>query len=505
MPSLNWGENPAITLSARPSRRRPAGVYARCRALLPANLPARVTRGNSHDSNARPAAASWAAKIVNRACGRSRLMATVASQEREPLLSLRRAHVPAQARPDLGVVLDVVRAELWVGGVPRGHRYLMTADGVLELLFQLGAAEKKPPGRRVIDAVAERSVEPPPNDVDEVVVVGFDGAVVVAREGHPPPAVERNPPGEMDRLDPGQAVVVEDVPDPVVGEEKNRAKGQLPQSAGPDEAGHCEWVLRAEVLVAGHLFEVLQGRPLRERAVAALVDPEQHGPDREDGEQHRQREEEHGRNGDHVEGLMRPEEQRRWRWWLRRPGQIGPPGDVGVQVAADLGGGAPGVVTPVEIVLQLLAQPRLPADLRHPAPYGVHIEGAGPDPVPAQPGDPLPAPRTRPRVPRAMLEGLVNALLCHAGQLGQVKPQRRVHLAHEDQARRNRPAFQVGRLLQQVEPGEVETPAPGEAERRFAQALLRGLSEPVTKFGHPVCGDGRPDRDPDLVRDDHFS
>src|SRR6516162_1123181 len=157
---------------------------------------------------------------------RSSLTATVASQEREPMFSLRRAHVPTQASPDLGVVLDVVRAELRVGGVPRGHRYLMTADGVLELLFQLGAAEKQPPGRRVIHAVAERRVEAPPDNVDEVVVIGFDGAVVIAGEGHPPPAVERNPPGEMDRLDPAEAVMVEDVPDPVVGEEKHRTEGQ---------------------------------------------------------------------------------------------------------------------------------------------------------------------------------------------------------------------------------------------------------------------------------------
>src|SRR5215470_18404089 len=156
---------------------------------------------------------------------RSSLTAMVASQKREPALSVRRAHVPAQARPDLGVVLDVVRAELRVGGVPRGHRYLMTADGGLELLFQLGAAEKQPPGRRVIHAVAERSVETPPDNVDEVVVIGFDGAVIIAGEGHPPPAVERNPPGEMDRLDPGKAVVVEEVPYPVVGEEKHRAEG----------------------------------------------------------------------------------------------------------------------------------------------------------------------------------------------------------------------------------------------------------------------------------------
>src|SRR6516164_9817267 len=145
---------------------------------------------------------------------RSSLTATVASQEREPVRSLRRAHVPTQARPDLGVVLDVVRAELWVGGVPRGHRYLMTADGALELLFQLGAAEKQPPGRRVIPGAAERGVQAPPDDVDEVVVIGLDGTVVVGREGHPPPAVDRDPPGEMDRFDSGKAVVGEDVPYP---------------------------------------------------------------------------------------------------------------------------------------------------------------------------------------------------------------------------------------------------------------------------------------------------
>src|SRR5262249_49856930 len=239
MPPMNWAETPVITLSGRPSRRRPAAVYARCSALSPADLPAGVTRGSSQDSSACPAAASWAAKIVNRAYGRERyprairpwissrssFVPIVSSQASEPLLRLRGAHLAAQARPDLGVVLDVVRAELWVGGVPRGHRNLMTADGVLELLFQLGAAEKQPPGRRVIHAVAERSVETPPDNVDEVVVIGFDGAVVIAGEGHPPPAVERNPPGEVDRLHPGKAVVVEDVPDPVIGEEKHRAEG----------------------------------------------------------------------------------------------------------------------------------------------------------------------------------------------------------------------------------------------------------------------------------------
>src|SRR5262249_14743121 len=169
MPPRNWGENRSITLSGRPRRRRPAGVYATCRALSTGNLVAGVTRGSSQDSSAWAAAGSWAVKIVNRAYGRvpyprairpwmssrSSLTATVASQEREPALSLRRAHVPAQAGPDLGVVLDVVGTELGVGGVPRGHRYLMTANGGLELLFQLGAAENQQPGRRVIPGVAE--------------------------------------------------------------------------------------------------------------------------------------------------------------------------------------------------------------------------------------------------------------------------------------------------------------------------------------------------------------
>jgi len=113
-------------------------------------------------------------------------------------------------------------------------------------------------------------------------------------------------------------------------------------------------------------------------------------------------------------------------------------------------------------------------------------------------------PADRPRIARAMLKGLVNTLFRHVGKIGQVTPQRRVHLAHEDQACRNRPARQIGRLLQQVEPGEVEAAAVGEAERRLAQALFPGLSEPLTQFGYPLRGDGRPDRDPDLVRHDHF-
>src|SRR5215471_4718944 len=514
MPAMNWGENPASTLSGRPSRRRPAAVYARCSALSPANLPAGVTRGSSQDSSARPAAASWAAKIVNRAYGRVRyprairpwmssrssLTATVASQEREPALSLRRAHVPVQAGPDLGVVLDVAGAEVRVGGVPRGHRYLMTADGGLELLFELGAAEKQPPGRRIVLGVAERGVQAPPDDVDEVVVIGLDGAVVVGRERHPPPAVYRNPPGEMDRLDPGQAVVGEDVPDSVVGEEHHRAGGQLPESAGLQEAGYREWVLRAEVLVVGNLFEVPQRRPLGEGPVVALVQPEQHGPDRQDKEQHRQKRREHQGHGHHVHGLAGSEPQGRRRRWLPRPGQARVSGDVRTQFPAYLGRGVTVPVALVKILLQRIAQRRLLADLLEPAAHRVHVEGAGGDHVPVQPGDPGPAVSIRAGIARAVSEGLVDALSGQVDELGQVAPQRRVHLAHENERGRNLLAVGVRRLVKEVELGEVEPVQVTEVERPLGEALARDFREPVAQFGYPARGDLRPDRDAQLMR-----
>src|SRR5215469_16922065 len=514
IPPRNWGENPVITLSGRPRRRRPAGVYATCRALSPENLPAGVTRGSSQDSSAWAAAGSGAVKIVNRACrrvryprairpwmsSRSSLTATVASQEREPALSLCRAHVPAQARPDLGVVLDVVGAELRVGGVPRGHRYLITADGGLELLFELGAAEKQPPGRRVVPGAAERGVQAPPDDVDEVVVIGLDGAVVVGSEGHPLPAVDRNPPGEMDRLDSGEAVVGEDVPDPVVGEEHHRAGGQLPEPAGLQEADHREWVLRDEVLVVGNLFEVTQRRPLGEGLVVALVQPEQHGPDRQDEEQHRQERQENQGHGHHVHGLADAEAQGRRRWWLPRPGQAGASGDVRAQFPAYLGGGAAGPVALVEIVLQRIAQRRLLADLLEPAPHRVHVEGAGGDHVPAQPGDPGPAVSIRAGIARAVSEGLVDALSGQVDELGQVAPQRRVHLAHENERGRNLLAVGVRRLVKEVELGEVEPVQVTEVERPLGEALARDFREPVAQFGYPARGDLRPDRDAQLMR-----
>src|SRR6266536_897296 len=159
------------------------------------------------------------AKSVNLAClsplyprarrpwmsSRSSFTATVASQEREPLLGLRGAHVATQAGSDLGVVLDIGRAEPRIGGVPHRHRHLADAQDVLELLLVFGPAPEKPAGRRIADRVAERGVQAPPDLVDEVVVIGLDGTVVVAGEGHPPPAVEGHPAGEVDRLDPGYA------------------------------------------------------------------------------------------------------------------------------------------------------------------------------------------------------------------------------------------------------------------------------------------------------------
>src|SRR5215469_15610470 len=514
MPLRNWAENPSSALSGRPRRRRPVSVYATCRALSPSNLPAGVTRGSSQDSSAWAAAGSGAVMIVNRAYGslryprairpwmssRSSLTATVASQEREPALSLRRAHVPAQARPDLGVVLGVVGVKLGKGGVQGGDRYLVTADGGLELLFQLGAAEKQPPGRRVVSGPAERGVQAPPDDVDEVVVIGLDGAVVVGRERHPPPAVDRDPPGEMDRLDPGKAVVGEDVPDPVVGEEHHRAEGPLPKRAGLQKADHCEWVLRDEVLVVGDLVEVPQRRPLGDGLVVALVQPEQHGPDRQDQEHHRQERQENQRHAHHVHGLADAEPQGRRRRWLPRPGQARVPGDVRAQFPAYLGGGAAGPVALVEIILQRIAQRRLLADLLEPAAHGVHVEGAGGDHVPAQPGDLGPAAGIRSRIARAVSEGLVDALSGQVDELGQMAPQGRVHLAHEDERGRNLLAIGVRRLVEQVELGEVEPPQVTEVERPLGQALAADLSEPVAQVGYPSGGDLRPDRDAQLMR-----
>ena len=45
MPSRNSAENPAMTLSGRPSRRRPNGVSATCKAVSPENGAAFVTCG----------------------------------------------------------------------------------------------------------------------------------------------------------------------------------------------------------------------------------------------------------------------------------------------------------------------------------------------------------------------------------------------------------------------------------------------------------------------------
>ena len=67
MPARNSAENLPTAVSSRPSRRRPAAVYATCQAASPENGPAVVTRGSNQDSSARAAAWSAAANRVNRA------------------------------------------------------------------------------------------------------------------------------------------------------------------------------------------------------------------------------------------------------------------------------------------------------------------------------------------------------------------------------------------------------------------------------------------------------
>src|SRR5690349_8197214 len=279
MPWRNSAANPVTTWSGSPSSRRPDAVNATWRATSPEKGAAVVRYGSSHSSSARPAGASAMVKMVNRAyrCSRypranrpwmslrSRRIATTASQEREPLPGVRGVHLAPQARPDPGVVLDVDGAKGRIGGVPHGHGYLLNAQRVLELLLVRRPAPKHPAGRRVGGGVAERSVQAPPDLVDEIVVVGLDCAVVVAGERHPPPAVQGNPAGEVDGLDPGQVGVVVHMPDPIVGGGHHRAHGHQPQQARSDEADDRKGVLGHEVLVAGQFVQVLERRPLGNR------------------------------------------------------------------------------------------------------------------------------------------------------------------------------------------------------------------------------------------------
>ena len=175
---------------------------------------------------------------------------------------VRGVHKATQARPDPGVVLDVDGTEGWIGGVPHGHGYLLNAQRVLELLLVPRPAPEHPAGRRIGGGVAERSVQAPPDLVDEIVVVGLDRTVVVAGEGHPPPAVQGNPAGEVDGLDASQVGMVVHVPDPVVGGEHHRAHGYQPQQTRPDEADDCKGILGHEVLIAGQFVQVLERGPL---------------------------------------------------------------------------------------------------------------------------------------------------------------------------------------------------------------------------------------------------
>src|SRR5919201_1549400 len=109
---------------------------------------------------------------------RSRVTGTASSQPGEPALDLGPAQLAAEPGP---------------------------AQRVLELLLVLGTTPEQPAGARVDHRVAERGVQPPPDSLDEVVVVALHRAVVAAGERDPAPAVQWHPAGEVDRLDPGQA------------------------------------------------------------------------------------------------------------------------------------------------------------------------------------------------------------------------------------------------------------------------------------------------------------
>ena len=375
----------------------------------------------------------------------------------------------------------------------------MIPQRVLEWLLQLGSAPYQPPGRRIPDGAAEHRVQAPPDLVDEVVVVRLDGAVIVAGERHPAPAVERHPAGEMDRLDPGQAVVGEQMPGPVAGGHLHGACGQQAQPPRLEEADHRVGVLRAEVLVDFKLVQLLLRRPLDLRPVLELGYPERQDPEREDDQQRRQQQEEGNRHGYLVDGLPYPEQQRRRRGRFPRPAQVGAPGHVCLQIAAHLGRGAAGPVALVQVVLQRVPEPGLLADLVQSAPDRVHVEGAGGQLMPAQPGDPGSAAGPRPRVAGTVPERLVDAVARHVDELGQVAPQRGVHVAHEDQAGRDRLAIEIRRLLEEVEPGEVNPAQMGEVEGRLGQAQPGHIGEPLPQRGHLVGTDLRPDRDADLV------
>ena len=147
--------------------------------------------------------------------------------------------------------------------------------------------------------------------------------------------------------------------------------------------------------------------------------------------------------------LAYPEPQRRRRRRLHRPGQVGSSGYVGLELAPHVIGGAAVPVAPVQVILERVAQACFLADLLQAAPDRVDVHRAGPDQVPAEPGDAGPALSRRARIARTEPEGLVDPVSSHVDELGQVGPQRRVHLGHEHQAGGDGPAVEVSRLLEQ--------------------------------------------------------
>src|SRR5262245_62034901 len=129
-------------------------------------------------------------------------------EQGEPGLRVGQPHLAVQAGPDALIGLNVVRGEVLVRRVPHLGAYLVVVQILLERLFVGGPVVEQPAGARVAETVAEDSVQPPRDLVDEVVHVAFKAAVVVAGEHGPAPVVEEGPPGEMDGLDAGEAAPV---------------------------------------------------------------------------------------------------------------------------------------------------------------------------------------------------------------------------------------------------------------------------------------------------------
>ncbi|CAM5259162.1 hypothetical protein SCANM63S_07620 [Streptomyces canarius] len=236
--------------------------------------------------------------------------------------------------------------------------------------------------------------------------------------------------------------------------------------------------------------------------IAAFVHPEQDDPGRQGAQEQRQQPHGGQRNPDQVGGPADAPAERGRRGPGAGPGQVLSAADVVPDGGPDLHGAPAGQgrSVPVEEFLDHLAQQGLLLDLLPSPADGVDVEGGTGHLVGTQPVDPRGIRGARCRISGAVPEHPVQAVARRADEIGEVRFDGPVHLAHVHDAGWHVRWGAAGSLGDEDDAGEVNARYLREGEQLTGRALPAGLVQQFPHLGDPIRRQGGLDGDRRLIR-----